>query len=126
MAPPSTPFQQRRLTRRALLTGTTGLGTAGLALAACSLPIGAPARPAQPSSTAALAATRTPATGGTLRIGRLEDISLVGIPHLLAPANFQISKPIYDTLIDYDDQLVPRRVSGSPLRELDDCCSASC
>src|SRR5262249_25551797 len=101
--------QDRRLTRRALLTGTAALGTAGLALASCGVPIGLPLR--------SVAATPTPSTvpgtatltpGGTLRIGRLEDISLVGIPHLLAPANFQISNLVYDTLIEYDDQLIPR------------------
>ena len=72
-------------------------------------PVGLPTR-----SSAAASDSRLPRqarhlnSGGTLRVGRLEDISLVGIPHLLAPANFQISNLIYDTLIEYDDQLVPR------------------
>jgi peptide/nickel transport system substrate-binding protein len=52
--------------------------------------------------------SQTLRAGSALRVGRLEDISLVGIPHLLAPANFQISNLIYDTLIEYDDQLVPQ------------------
>jgi peptide/nickel transport system substrate-binding protein len=41
-------------------------------------------------------------------MGRLEDILVAAVPHLLAPANFQIDNLIYDTLIEYDDQLVPR------------------
>ena len=57
---------------------------------------------------ATAAARQSPKPGGTLRVGRLEDISLVGIPHLLAPSNFQVSNLVYDTLVEYDDQLVPR------------------
>jgi peptide/nickel transport system substrate-binding protein len=107
-------MQQRHLTRRALLTGAAALGTAGVALAACSIPLVVPPRSATPTPSPptplspSVARTATPTTGGTLRIGRLEDISLAGIPHLLAPANFQVSNLIYDTLIEYDDQLVPR------------------
>ena len=56
---------------------------------------------------AAPTAAQGPKTGGTLRIGRLEDISPTGIPHLLTPANYEISNLIYDTLIRYDPQLVP-------------------
>src|SRR5215831_11184122 len=100
-----------RLSRRALLARAAVLGTAGLAVAAC-LPS---MQPAAPTATKSASQTNpgTPPnsgirTGGTLRIGRLEDISLTGIPHLLAPSNFQISNLIYDTLVVYDDQLVPQ------------------
>jgi peptide/nickel transport system substrate-binding protein len=78
-------------------------------LTACGVAIPQAARPSQATpQTATPAATSNPNRGGTLRVGRLEDISLVGIPHLLAPSNFQISNLVYDTLIEYDDQLVPR------------------
>ena len=100
-----------RLSRRALLARAAVLGTAGLAVAAC-IPSIQPATPtATPSASQTHPGTPTNSgirTGGTLRIGRLEDISLTGIPHLLAPSNFQISNLIYDTLVVYDDQLVPQ------------------
>jgi peptide/nickel transport system substrate-binding protein len=93
------------------LTRAAAVGTASLALGGCGVPIALATRSAtstlSPASSSA-ARTGTPTPGGTLRIGRLEDISLVGIPHLLAPANFQISNLIYDTLMEYDAQLVAR------------------
>ncbi|HEY7343299.1 MAG TPA: ABC transporter substrate-binding protein, partial [Ktedonobacterales bacterium] len=83
------------MTRRAFLAHAAALGTVGLALSSCTVPI-------------APRATQTAKGGGTLRVGRLEDISLNGVPHLLAPANFQLSNLVYDTLIVYDRQLVPQ------------------
>jgi peptide/nickel transport system substrate-binding protein len=82
-------------------------GSLGLALAACapSLP---PVGPPASVPTGSPGSTQTPKAGGPLRIGRLEDILVTAVPHLLAPANFQIDNLIYDTLVEYDDQLVPR------------------
>ena len=95
--------------RRAFLARAAALGAGGLALAGCDIPVRLPSgltgtAPQGPTAVAG----RGPMTGRTLRIGRLEDISLSGIPHLLAPANFQISNLIYDTLMVYDQRLVPQ------------------
>ncbi|MBV9580852.1 MAG: ABC transporter substrate-binding protein [Chloroflexi bacterium] len=105
------PLRDARISRRELLARGAVLGSAALALAAC-----APARPlaelpssgATATSTSTSTSTQTPRFGGTLRIGRLEDIIPTAVPHLLAPANFQVDNLIYDTLVGYDQQLVAR------------------
>ena len=89
------------LSRRGFLARAAVFGSAGLALIGCT-----PPRPTGETLTST--ATQTPKPGGVLRIGRLEDILVSAVPHLLAPANFQINNLIYDTLIEYDDQLVPQ------------------
>jgi peptide/nickel transport system substrate-binding protein len=97
------------VSRRRLLARAAVFGAAGLTVSGCSISLRVPGLPTGSAPNDATTAARQPhKTGGTLRIGRLEDISLAGIPHLLAPANFQISNLIYDTLIVYDQQLVPQ------------------
>src|SRR5262245_40040916 len=96
------PSQTRpQLQRRLLLARALQLGGLGL-LAGCGLPFGpaasAPRTPGQGE----------PKSGGTLRIGKPEDILLTGFPHLLTPANFQICNLVYDTLVVYDQQLRPQ------------------
>ncbi len=96
------------ISRRTLLARATMVGAAGLIGSGCGIPLRLPGPPTASDPNAPTAARQTHKTGGTLRIGRLEDISVAGIPHLLVPANFQISNLIYDTLIVYDQQLVPQ------------------
>lgn len=94
-------------TRRGLLTRALALGSVGSLLAACAQPRW-PGGVSTSATAAPSSAADAPIPGGTLRVGRLEDILVAAVPHLLAPANFQVDNLIYDTLIEYDDQLVPR------------------
>jgi peptide/nickel transport system substrate-binding protein len=90
-----------------LLKRAAVLGSVGLVFLGCT-PARRTAQPAQTARPAPQADPQAAKPGGTLRIGRLEDILVAAVPHLLAPANFQINSLIYDTLIQYDEQLVPR------------------
>jgi peptide/nickel transport system substrate-binding protein len=98
----------RQIPRRAFLARAGSLGALGL-LSACGtlspLSVGTQTAPA-PAHT--LVSTPEPRRGGTLRIAKPEDILLGAFPYLLAPANFQLSNLVYDTLVVYDRQLNPQ------------------
>jgi peptide/nickel transport system substrate-binding protein len=97
----------REVTRRALLLRGLALGSTVFTLTARSSTaqqLGAePATPTPPA-----AAVAEPRTGGTLRIGKPEDIVLAGVPHLFTPGNIPLYNLVYDTLVTYDQQLNPQ------------------
>jgi peptide/nickel transport system substrate-binding protein len=105
----------RELTRRQAL-GLLGAGVAAALLAAC----GGTAAPASPSASSAAAASGAaaakpsaggasaqPKSGGTLKIGRVGDLTNLE-PHRLNPAGFSINFLMYDRLTQYDDKLQPQ------------------
>ena len=97
MALPSRRGSARRvITRRALLLRVAVLGAAGLGLTSGVVRAQPTGVPVQPGS------------GGTLRIGKPEDIIPAGAPYVLLPGNIPLYNLVYNTLVHYDRQLQPQ------------------
>jgi peptide/nickel transport system substrate-binding protein len=100
---------QSEITRRALLARALTFGSVALTLAtgtSTAQQQGTPQEPGLPASPAR--ALPEPKAGGTLRVGKPEDIILAGAPHLLTTGNFPLYNLVYDTLLVYDQQLNPQ------------------
>ncbi|HEY1293056.1 MAG TPA: ABC transporter substrate-binding protein, partial [Chloroflexota bacterium] len=107
------------ITRRQLLSRAAALGSAAFVLTAESGRAQQTATPTLPTD-----ALSQPKPGGTLRIGKPEDILLAGVPHALVPGNLPLYNLVYDRLVKYDQQFQaqPQLASGwswsSDYREL--------
>jgi peptide/nickel transport system substrate-binding protein len=87
------------ITRRSLLLRTTTLASAALALTTAA------ARAQQTGTPSALSTPPSvPKSGGTLRIGKPEDLFAKGAPYILMPGNEPLYNLVYNTLVKYDRQ----------------------
>src|SRR5262249_9669569 len=89
-------------TRRALLLRAVAFGSAALTLTA------QPGAARQELPTVPAGVAPGPNQGGTLRIGKPEDIVIAGTPHLFTPGNLALYHLVYDSLVSYDEQLDPQ------------------
>lgn len=104
---------QGELTRRALLTHALVVGSVARTLTG----VGAQQTDTPPESgtpASQVSVVPEPKRGGTLRVGKPEDIILAGLPHLLTDGNLPLYNLVYDTLVTYDLQLnvQPRLATG--------------
>jgi peptide/nickel transport system substrate-binding protein len=84
------------ITRRALMLRAIVLGSAALPVSAWTC---------QAEQTGAPLPSKS---GGTLRIGKPEDIIPRGAPHVLPPGNTPLYNLVYNTLVRYDQQFHPQ------------------
>jgi peptide/nickel transport system substrate-binding protein len=69
------------------------------------VPASTAAKPASASSSAQ--SSGTPRSGGTLKIGRVGDLSGLE-PMRVNPGSYSMIFPLYDRLTEYDDKLQPQ------------------
>lgn len=100
------PTAAARISRRDVLTRVSGATIAGLLLNGCGL--GGRGEATTPRPTGGPAGQSQPRTGGTLRIGLPGDIVPTAVPHVVTPANYQLNRLVYDTLLAYDAHLSPQ------------------
>src|SRR5690242_13178092 len=84
------------LTRRALLARTLAIGSTTWTLLVSGCTVHEPDRPPVLQR------------GGTLHVGKPEDILLAAVPHVLAPGNFPLYNLVYDRLVVYDQSRTPQ------------------
>jgi peptide/nickel transport system substrate-binding protein len=98
------PVAQFAVTRRALLRGSLGLASTGLLLAGCDRIDGL----TRGSPPATIVNSSAPQPGGVLRISQPADISPAGTPYQFTGGNLHLLTLVYETLVTYDTQLMPR------------------